>query len=498
MDKRAIAQIRVGTASRGTGFLVSRDRLVVTALHVVADRKASKDQGKLMGWDGFLLPAPIDGKVRYRPGTTIALRFGDPRNPPIWEATAWVIDERAAPNGRRLYDWDDDWAVLGFDEPVPADVTPFELAALRDGKGRSWETFGFPDAQMDDGGVYPGTVLSWGTRDAELRSDAAQGTPLLGLSGGPCLVDEQVVALIHAAPLAGGVGLGGKIYGLHAHVIGAGAAGRVAVDPLEPKPFEADLILRVDRDAATEAVMKVFRDRVGQAAVALGVGHKPCVLHVVRAMVEHGVTPTSDALGTLDVAHDRRLEVIELVAAAQLPAGACAKLVTACQKRTTSLVLASDDAVSRWYTHRARHGLGKERWGFRLLHVDVAGIEEGAAGGGAQLAHIAAGVRPALAALLARLDEHVRALPPAQRTFWLRVLARTSTSECCIALRNETRVEVAQALRDHLDGVHVLMVHASPVTLPPTAAGAVETIEPHISDEAGLLAQVEDALAALG
>src|SRR5437868_4938411 len=106
----AIARIDVMQAgksiSRGTGFLVA-DGLVLTALHVVADR--SKDA------------------LTLYPGE-ILLTF------PSY-ATKAVIHET-------YYDRLADWALLKCETAPP--LRPLPLAELRN-EGVAWETYGFPD-----------------------------------------------------------------------------------------------------------------------------------------------------------------------------------------------------------------------------------------------------------------------------------------------------------------------------------------------------------------
>src|SRR4051812_2055209 len=106
MDKRAIARIVVGQ-SRGTGFLVSRDGLVLTALHVVADLEGSRRNERLRPYVG-----------------PITLQFGDPLTGATWTPAgpATLVPE--------LYSLQGDWAVLQIAGPVPGDVVPLRLAEL--------------------------------------------------------------------------------------------------------------------------------------------------------------------------------------------------------------------------------------------------------------------------------------------------------------------------------------------------------------------------------
>lgn len=173
MDKRAVAQIVVGS-SRGTGFLVSRDGLVLTSLHVIANRDASLRNQCLKPFD-----API------------LLQFGDPA-----DASTWTPDQPAelVPE---LYSLGADWAVLQCKGPIPGDVTPFVLAELTAAPEQAqWETFGFPDAAATIGNDFGGEITSWGDHTARLHSDAAAGVAMRGISGAPCVVEGNTVGLI--------------------------------------------------------------------------------------------------------------------------------------------------------------------------------------------------------------------------------------------------------------------------------------------------------------
>src|SRR5215831_8213338 len=115
MDARhrnAIARIEIIQAGagvgRGTGFLVG-DGLVLTALHVVADRRSDRLK-------------PYDGEIR--------LSFPS-RTPIVAQVHEDLWDRRA------------DWILLVTD-PLP-DVQPLPLAELGV-SDVTWITYGFPDA----------------------------------------------------------------------------------------------------------------------------------------------------------------------------------------------------------------------------------------------------------------------------------------------------------------------------------------------------------------
>ena len=154
--------------SRGTGFLAA-DGLVLTALHVVADRTKES-----------LTPYPGE----------IVLTFPD-------HTTKAVIHEN-------YFDRMADWALLKCETAPP--VRPLPLAELRKG-GIAWETYGFPDANPRDGLVNVGDVTNHqgileGNSVFQLYSReaaAGQGEPVKGLSGSPVIVENAVVGVLRFA-----------------------------------------------------------------------------------------------------------------------------------------------------------------------------------------------------------------------------------------------------------------------------------------------------------
>jgi len=146
--------------------------LVLTALHVVADRKAS----------------PVSFY-----GGSIQVRF------PSQVATGIVVEG--------MWDARADWVLIQCTDSIRAD--PIPLGELLPGEHDiDWETFGFPDAKpdgmrltgkvRDPAGTYQGTIA------IQLYSDeaaAGNGTPVSGLSGAPCIVDDAVVGLIRSSLL---------------------------------------------------------------------------------------------------------------------------------------------------------------------------------------------------------------------------------------------------------------------------------------------------------
>ena len=183
--REAICRIDVlqdtGSVSRGTGTLVSPD-LVLTALHVVADRNASP-------------PEPYPGKIQ--------LTF------PNFQTEA-VIHEN-------LMDPAADWVLLKC--LVPPKVEPVSLGRLKQ-SGVDWETYGFPDANPRDGMVQTGRVEAWdgvlaGVTALQLFSEeaaAGNGAPVKGLSGAPVFVGTWLVGHMRFALMQDGRTIAGTLY----------------------------------------------------------------------------------------------------------------------------------------------------------------------------------------------------------------------------------------------------------------------------------------------
>jgi hypothetical protein len=153
--KAACARVVAGT-SKGTGYLVSRDR-VITCAHVVK-------------------PVGEGGKV------TVTFAIAE------LEATVTKIEESS------------DAAVLTLSNPFDG-VTPLSIAGGVDRKA-SWEGYGFPELTRGEGLPLEGAVMDPDSKDDQkapvllLRSKqiaAGEGASLHGFSGSPVLVSGMVV-----------------------------------------------------------------------------------------------------------------------------------------------------------------------------------------------------------------------------------------------------------------------------------------------------------------
>lgn len=184
--RNAIARIDIvqdgQSLGRGTGFLVAPE-LVLTALHVVADR--SQDP-----------PAPYPGEI--------VLQF--PNHSPTRAALQEGLWNRQA-----------DWALLRCESPPEA--PPLPLAEPRRA-GEEWQTYGFPDANPRDGMVQAGIIENHlgeleGVPALQLYSRqaaAGNGAPVKGLSGSPVIVENAVVGLLRFALMKEKLTVAGTLY----------------------------------------------------------------------------------------------------------------------------------------------------------------------------------------------------------------------------------------------------------------------------------------------
>jgi hypothetical protein len=182
--RNAIARVEVFhrevLRNYGTAFLVT-DSLVLTALHVVADRTDP--------------PRFFEGEIH--------LEFPKQRVSAVVE--------------KQFCDRLADWVVLRCLEPPR--IAPLPLRHLH-ASGVAWESFGFPEANSRDGMVVTGTVENHnakleGTLTFQLYSRqaaAGSGMPIKGLSGAPVLVGDAAVGLLRYALLEENKVVAGTVY----------------------------------------------------------------------------------------------------------------------------------------------------------------------------------------------------------------------------------------------------------------------------------------------
>jgi WD40 repeat protein len=163
--------------SRGTAFLVAPD-LVITALHVIADR------------------TPVAPRFY---ASEYSLDFP-------WGTVAGAVVSEA-------FNHSEDWAVLRLSSVAPVQPLPLgSPESLGEGShGADVDIYGFPDSDPFRGKAGVGKLRRYEPGDADsvgaflqlFCEDAAAGNgePVRGLSGGPVLVDGAVVGLLRTALL---------------------------------------------------------------------------------------------------------------------------------------------------------------------------------------------------------------------------------------------------------------------------------------------------------
>jgi hypothetical protein len=156
--ERAVVQILDGDEGMGTGFLVCGSR-VLTAQHVL------KPEGKLLG----------AARAKFYDGTIADL--------------AYERDGDAS-----------DWALATLVDPnkLPADVTPVPLKEFASVRSEvTWDSVGFARKYAKQRGRFKGVIRGGIDRyDLFCEGLGASYEEVKGLSGAPCIVDGEAIALI--------------------------------------------------------------------------------------------------------------------------------------------------------------------------------------------------------------------------------------------------------------------------------------------------------------
>jgi TolB-like protein/tetratricopeptide (TPR) repeat protein len=270
--RQAICRIDVtqdaGSVSRGTGTLVGPG-LVLTALHVVADRRANP-------------PARYPGKI--------TLTFPD-------HQTEAEIHETFMDPGA-------DWVLLKCAQPPT--IEPVALGRLKQ-SGIDWETYGFPDANPRDGMVQTGRVEAWdglleGSTALQLFSEeaaAGNGAPVKGLSGAPVFVGTWLVGHMRFALMQDGRTVAGTLYACPVESVGAKSPGLLKVLDVPERRSTITSIVSEFKNTErktrwiTMAGVLVLAGIVAVAATLLGGSPKPAP----PAIQELGVLPFQNLTG---------------------------------------------------------------------------------------------------------------------------------------------------------------------------------------------------------
>jgi hypothetical protein len=461
---RTIARISVG-GYRGTGTLVSKEALVLTAFHVIADREKS-----LRDRSAAFHAAPI------------RVVFGDPKN-----GDTWSTGDGSATCLR--YSIEHDWALLQL-APGPLRASPLPLAKA----GREmapFETFGFPHAEQDLGGQYTGRLGALGGHIVELLLDNLPvGAEMGGISGAPCIVNGEVVGII-----------------LQSLADEDGRATKASLYMLAIEKAVAHFASLVDWKDDTELVFqrKVTNclpadpTHLDDAGARLGLDQKRRSREqVARRMLVKDVEAVADALVAIPLHPQRQAEpILECVGAMMLHHDAIESLRAASNASRTPLLTAQTKRIHRWYLERAFDG---EVAGRSIVVVRARSGEEelpetGASGQGASERHvleIVARVRQVLEKRrLGKViidgmlsNANATAEVAKRRKFWL-------------ILAGERRPDVVDAVRKRLINAQVVMGLSDLPEFPDEYRDRITPIAPLLEGELELLEAWESSAARL-
>lgn len=264
---------------RGTGFLVTSDGLVITARHVVWDDKNQREHpGKLrLTFDTpGAAPHATDAKIVYR-------------------------DEKL------------DFAMLQATDPPKTGPLPLGRGDRAITNPTYWSSFGYTQSSPVSGSVYSGTLARAGLR-FQLTAIQGLGVGALsveGLSGGPCIVHGEVVALITSELSDPGTGtlVEGKLYALPLESVDAALKEAAAANPALATP-EVPLGPKVEvpyLGAFRNELVKLDVAKLAEVGRALDLEDlddleaPALIVRIVRALFEQGV---DGAMNIVTAHHD--------------------------------------------------------------------------------------------------------------------------------------------------------------------------------------------------
>jgi hypothetical protein len=260
--RRAIVRVEVtrdnAVVRRGTGCLIGL-RLVLTALHVIADRTTEP-------------PEFFDGRI--------AVTFATHSS-----TIATVLEGK----------WNalEDWVLLSC-AGVPENIGPLPMAMI-ESDGAGWTTHGFPDQNHEGltihgtvtnshGELFRGRVAAYQLYSPEAA--AAHGLRAKGLSGAPVIVSGAVVGVIRRALLEGEHTAAGTLFASPVSLV------VTRCPELFPAPLQA--ISVVTQSSSIQAVASGLR----RAAILLAYTILLAVVlsSVYRALAGESATPEVNML----------------------------------------------------------------------------------------------------------------------------------------------------------------------------------------------------------
>lgn len=338
--RQAIARTTVGQA-RGTGFLVSEDGLVLTALHVLGD--------------------PVEPFVPY--GARIGLEFGDKAAHTTWKAVATLLQHSVQ----------DDSALLQLGEPAPPyPARPLPLAGVRfDPNPVSWDTWGFPTVAALEGTGYEGSSTI--QADVfEVSCASLHQSMIDGISGAPLVVGGDVRAIVQQAFMSDDAqgrprAEDSKLKARTLRGVMAAVGDRLQWDDYAELPFEPQI---------QEAVTGLFKDPARLSEFGQNVGVNVSVVRrellpgkIARRSLRKGLEPTYVALsntpGPLNPKEGAR--ILEYVAAGGLLENPVLEVRAGLRREQAELAVllsVSRELTARFFVWRARYGVAAELGAF--------------------------------------------------------------------------------------------------------------------------------------
>lgn len=343
--KKGILRIAAG-GSRGTGVVVRRssDAIeILTAFHVVGDLDASREQGQ---------PRWLAATATLSPQSGAELTASLPGSP---------------------CDLDDDWVLLRVEGTPPDDTPALPLAALSPRTYQpDWSSFGYTDAEPDTGEPHSGQVELVESDVIHLygkQAAAGKGGRVSGLSGGPCIVEGQVVGLVLDALQQGTQreSVHGALYALPIQKVAAACG--LPFESTAALPFQGEI------EQAISGLGGTFLREVAEKVGVVSALSEPALRRAVaRALLGADATTSREVL----VKCRRHLKGVEPMALAEM------LLAMEIREETARLIertgagaaprgvgaVAGTELTAKLLALRALHAVGYENALLRFQYVD--------------------------------------------------------------------------------------------------------------------------------
>jgi hypothetical protein len=453
--RAAIARITVGNR-RGTGFLVSPNGLVLTALHVVAGDSPSDP------------PVIDDGPIN--------LRFGDARQAPedaLHETTATLTEHYSVP---------EDWALLQC-AAAPQGTSPLPLARLMPTPNEvQWDAWGFSTSDPNLGTWYRGVVVPLAEQGrlelTSVEAAAGAGGMIAGLSGAPMLVGGQVVGIVLSALLVPDAqgnlrSLEGKIYARHLESVVQNGGGKLAWDDDGlPILFESDIESYFDNVVAGKRREVASRLDIDTANVS----DEKIIRRISRALATRPFSKATTALAALaQTSPQAARELVRIAAALSLHPSAVEMVAMAGRRQASKLgawLTCEGSLPYELFVQRANYEDFLGLWRKKMHVVNIKGAEVSAD------------------SVIAKVSELLEPRPPSSANT-RKVLEsskqqreRSKQQPFCLVLCNVLAIEDLAKVCETFQKARVLVVTEEPVSLEERARlDRVLFVTPELTEE---------------